>query len=79
MYEELDSKGREIRLLGLQPGEPQDEIRCTLRHARLAEPRAPRQTRLAVKELLKTLPPGWTVHKVLPRPHRFLFSNETEN
>lgn len=36
-YHALDSERREIRLLSIRPGKPEDPIQCKLRHAKLDE------------------------------------------
>ena len=53
-YVGLDDNPRQIRLLDLHAGTPQDEIRFTLRHVLLAVPKTVQRKRLTNTELQQT-------------------------
>ena len=78
-YVGLDDDPRQIRLLDLHPGIPQDEIRFTLRHVRLAVPKIVERKRLTKTELQQTLPPGWVAAETSQYRYRFLFEDVEEN
>ena len=57
-YEPLEHEN-DIRLLKLLPGVTGDDIHIEVYHARLQQPELSPRKRMTVKEIKKTLPPGW--------------------
>ncbi|KFY53376.1 hypothetical protein V496_07638 [Pseudogymnoascus sp. VKM F-4515 (FW-2607)] len=59
-------KASELRLVALQPGSYNDDLRCSIVHCPLLEPKAAvNDERPPVTELQKTLADGWTVDQTL--------------
>ncbi|KAG7291026.1 hypothetical protein NEMBOFW57_001034 [Staphylotrichum longicolle] len=76
-YKKLDLERGEIRLLTLHPGEFDDPIRISLRHAILPIPDEPlAEPQVNLEDIQKTLPPGWEVHKTFEG--RVIFWNPAE-
>jgi hypothetical protein len=73
-YAKLDIEADEIRLLTLLPGESVDALEVSISHVSLPVPEDSNDTRMPIKELQKTLPPGWSVHETLDG--RYIFEEE---
>ncbi|KAI9641390.1 hypothetical protein NHQ30_010192 [Ciborinia camelliae] len=75
-YVELDGDSQEIRLLNLLPGQGEENIRISLWHTPLIMPKPIRQQRMPFKDILKSLPPGWTAAETQQDEYRILFEEE---
>jgi hypothetical protein len=72
-YQPLDPT-KDIRLIKVLPGQPQDKLQIEIHHTVLqATERSPLQ-RLYISALRKTLPDGWDVHETID--HDYLFRNK---
>ena len=73
IYNELQAKVNELRLVALQPGSYHDILRCNIVHYPLLEPKAAvKDERLPVIELQKTLSDGWIVEQTLDGRYLFM-------
>lgn len=73
IYTKLEPAIGDLRLVFLQPGSYNDVLRCTIRHYPLLEPKtSPRDERLPISELQKTLRDGWTVEQTLDGRYLFM-------
>ena len=73
IYNELQAKVGELRLVALQPGSYHDILRCNIVHCPLIEPKAAvKDERLPVSELQKTLSDGWIVEQTLDGRYLFM-------
>ena len=73
IYNELQAKVDELRLVDLQPGSYHDILRCNIVHCPLLEPKvAVKDERLPVSELQKTLSDGWIVEQTLDGRYLFM-------
>ncbi|MCJ1383543.1 hypothetical protein MMC17_006657 [Xylographa soralifera] len=73
IYNELQVKVGELRLVALQPGSYHDILRCNIVHCPLLEPGAAvKDERLPVSELQKTLSDGWIVEQTLDGRYLFM-------
>ncbi|OBT60706.1 hypothetical protein VE03_09844 [Pseudogymnoascus sp. 23342-1-I1] len=73
VYTELQVEASELRLVALQPGSYHDDLRCSIIHCPLLEPKAVvKDDRLPVSELQKTLADGWTVDQTLDGRYLFM-------
>ncbi|KAL8744361.1 MAG: hypothetical protein Q9190_003394 [Brigantiaea leucoxantha] len=73
IYNELQAKVVELRLVALQPGSYQDSLQCNIVHCQLLEPKTEiRDERLPVGELQKTLSDGWIVDQTLDGRYLFM-------
>ena len=76
-YSRLDTVD-EIRLLTLLPGKLVDPLEVLITHVHLATPEENEGTRMPIKELRSTVPPGWSVYETLDG--RYIFEEQcTEN
>ncbi|OCK81163.1 HET-domain-containing protein [Lepidopterella palustris CBS 459.81] len=62
-YDYSTLSNQEIRIITLLPGQFDDDIRLTIYQTKLVEPEEQTQVRMTLKELKKTMPPGWAVHE----------------
>ena len=76
VYHPFQDCSKEIRLLILLPGKTNEDIKITLSHARLVQPcdQVRQENEISLKELVKTLPPGWNAVRTVE--NRFLFEDE---
>lgn len=73
IYNELQAKVGELRLVALQPGSYHDNLRCNIVHCLLLEPKAAvKDERLPVSELQKTLSDVWMVEQTLDGRYLFM-------
>lgn len=73
VYTELQAEASELRLVALQPGSYQDDLRCSIVQCPLLEPKAAvKHERLPVSELQKTLSDGRTVEQTLDGRYLFM-------
>ncbi|KAL8904162.1 MAG: hypothetical protein Q9207_003454 [Kuettlingeria erythrocarpa] len=73
IYNELQAKVGELRLVALQPGSNHDILRCNIVHCPLIDPKAAvKDERLPVSELQETLSDGWIVEQTLDGRYLFM-------
>ncbi|CAM1511935.1 Fc.00g094480.m01.CDS01 [Cosmosporella sp. VM-42] len=76
-YSKLADESVDIRLLTLLPGQPNSDIRITIHHTPLKAPPERTRQQLPLKELRKTLLPGWEAYETVEG--RFIFENDEQN
>lgn len=77
-YTPLDTEKSEIRLIQLVPGKAEDPIAFSITHASLIRPdEPPKDSRLPLEELQKTLPDGWFAKETLDGRYFFMCIGHT--
>ncbi|KAK0657837.1 heterokaryon incompatibility protein-domain-containing protein [Cercophora newfieldiana] len=73
-YRPLANPGRDIRLLNLMPGQPEDPIRISIFHTTLSDEPQPKRppTRLPIAEIKAKLPRRWKVEETIEG--RYIFN-----